>query len=63
MELTPLSTREVLRLQTAQQVLDKALTLAEAAKALGLSARQVKRLVRGLRIDGGAGLAHILGGL
>ena len=57
MELTPLSTREVLRLQTAQQVLDKALSLAEAAKALGLSTRQVKRLVRRLRIDGAAGFA------
>lgn len=57
MELTPLSTRELLRLRTAQQALDGAITLADAAKALGLSIRQVKRLTRRLRIAGAARFA------
>lgn len=52
-----MSTRELLRLRTAQQVLDKALSLAKAAEVLELSTRQVKRLVRRLRINGPVGFA------
>jgi len=56
MELLTLSERELIRLRTAQRVLDGGLTVAEAAAVLELSTRQIKRLTRRLRTQGPAGL-------
>lgn len=47
--------RDLLRLQVAQQTLDRTMTVPQAATALGLSERQVKRLTRRLRLAGAEG--------
>ena len=57
MELITLNQRELLRLQTTQQVVAGGRTVAEAAAILGLSTRQVKRLSRRLRLHGAAAFA------
>ncbi len=54
MEPITLTKRDLLRLQTAQRVIDGVLSIAQAAADLTVSTRTVKRLTRRLRI-GGAG--------
>lgn len=54
-ELT-MSRKERDRLKAIEAVLEKRLKQGEAAKQLGLSVRQVKRLVRAHREEGAAGL-------
>lgn len=51
-----LSHQEIDRLSVIQSTISKQLTQAEAALQLGLSIRQVKRLVRAYRADGAKGL-------
>ena len=51
-----MSGKEAQRLALVRQVLDKQLTQAAAASALGLSVRQVKRLCRQVRQQGASGL-------
>lgn len=57
MELTTLTKQELLRIRTAQRVLDGALSVAAAAAVLHLCTRQVKRLTRRLRLHGAAAFA------
>lgn len=57
METITLTQRELLRLRTTQRIVDRGLSLAEGASALGLSERQLKRLVRRLRECGPAAFA------
>src|SRR5665213_559660 len=57
MELTTLTEQELFRLRTVQRIMDQALSVPEAATALGLCARQIKRLVRRLRDRGAAAFA------
>jgi hypothetical protein len=52
MELLTLTAKELNRLNIAQRVEDGALSLGEAAAALSLSTRQIKRLTRRLRLNG-----------
>uniref|UniRef100_E6PE14 Transposase of ISCARN53, ISNCY family IS1202 group n=2 Tax=mine drainage metagenome TaxID=410659 RepID=E6PE14_9ZZZZ len=52
-----MSKKELSRLQTAQRVLDRSMSVAEAATILGLSTRQVKRLTRRLRSGGAESFA------
>lgn len=52
MEHITLTERELLRLTTAQRVVDGALRVAQAAKILDLSTRQIKRLTQRLRLQG-----------
>lgn len=59
MELLALTTTELERLRVAQQVLDRALTVAEAAQLLNLSSRQIKRLTRRLRTQGAAAFSSV----
>ncbi len=51
-----MSQREVDRYTVIKQVMDKRLRQSEAARRLGISVRQVKRLCRQVRADGAAGL-------
>lgn len=51
-----MSMREADRLRTVQAVVDKALGVGKAAERVGLSARQMRRLVRRYRAQGAAGL-------
>ena len=48
-----MSTRELDRLEVLGRVAERRLTQREAAERLGLSLRQVERLSRALRQDGG----------
>lgn len=52
-----MSKEELTRLEIVRRVIDKRMRQAEAASRLGLSVRQVKRLVRAVRKEGAAGLA------
>jgi transposase len=51
-----MSGKELTRLETVHAVLDRRMRQREAASRLGLSVRQVKRLVRAYRRDGATGL-------
>jgi transposase len=55
-EVGLMSQKEAQRLGILERVLDKALAQADAARLLGLSVRQVKRLCRRLREQGASGL-------
>lgn len=57
MELLTLTATELERIRVAQQVLDRAMSVADAASELHISGRQVKRLTRRLRTHGPAALA------
>ena len=52
-----MSYEELDRVSVIQRVLDKRLTQREAARVLGLTSRQVRRLCRACERDGPAGLA------
>ena len=54
--LITMSMREVDRLKTVQLVVDRMLRLRPAAQRLGVSSRQLQRLVRRYRAEGAAGL-------
>lgn len=54
--LLTMSTAELERLTTIQRVIDKKITQIIASKHLGLTVRQIKRLVKRYRQDGAAGL-------
>ena len=58
METVTMSKRDFDRAGVIQRVLDKQLTQREAARALGLTDRQVRRLCRRVLEDGPAGLAN-----
>ena len=47
-----MSTEEIDRLQVIQRVIEKSLKQGQAAKLLGVSTRQIKRLVRGFKSQG-----------
>ena len=55
-ELLTMSNRELTRLEVMQRLKDKRLTQKEAARILGISIRQVKRLWRAYRQKGAKGL-------
>ena len=55
-ELLTMSKKELTRLEVMQRLKDKRLTQKEAARLLGLSVRQIKRLWRAYREAGGKGL-------
>jgi transposase len=59
MELLTLTVTELSRLQVAQQVLDRVLSVAQAAELLHLSSRQIKRLTRRLRQQGAAAFGSV----
>jgi transposase len=53
-----MSRREAKRLHIIHQTLDKKFTQAEAASAIGLSDRQVRRIIKRLREEGDEGICH-----
>ena len=55
-ELLTMSNKEITRLEAMQRIKDKRLTQKEAARMLGISTRQVKRLYRAYRKVGAKGL-------
>lgn len=57
-DIIAMSTQEVDRLKIVEKVLDRQLTQAKAGEVLGLSERQVRRLVNRVREEGARGLVH-----
>ncbi len=55
-ELLTMSTRELARLEVMQRLKEKRLKQQEAARQLGISIRQVKRLYRAYKAEGARGL-------
>jgi len=56
MKTVTLSVKEVDRVTTLQRVLERRLTQRKAAEILGISERQVRRLMRSYRAEGAAGI-------
>lgn len=57
-DIIAMSTQEVKRLKIMPKVLDRQLTQAKAGEVLGISERQVRRLVKRIREQGAKGLVH-----
>ena len=53
-----MSVKEFRRVHVLRQAMEKQLTQAKAGSLLGLTARQVRRLLQRLRAEGDAGLVH-----
>ena len=51
-----MSNKEITRLEVMQRLKDKRLTQKEAARMLGFSVRQIKRLYRAYKAQGAKGL-------
>ena len=62
MGLILMSGHELQRIEVLSQVLDGSLRPATAAQVLGLSQRQVQRLIREVRADGAMAVRHKLRG-
>ena len=58
MEKVTLTIKEHKRLKVVEEVIGKHLTGEKAAKLLGLSLRQMRRIIKTYRMEGAAGLAH-----
>ena len=53
-----MSVKELRRLQVIHHTMEKTLTQAQGGALLGLTDRQVRRLIQRVRTEGDAGLAH-----
>jgi transposase len=57
-DMLTMSRREAMRLHIVHQALERKLTQREAARLMGLSERQVRRLVKRVRGEGDEGICH-----
>jgi transposase len=57
-DILTMSRREATRLHVLHQALEKKMTQREAAGLVGLSDRQVRRLIQRVRVEGDAGICH-----
>ncbi len=57
-DIIVMSQKEVNRLYVIRQTLDKAITQEQAAKILGVTDRQVRRIAKSVRLTGDAGIQH-----
>jgi transposase len=57
-DMITMSRKEAKRLHIIHQILDKRVTQAEAASLVGVSDRQIRRLVRRIRHEGDEGICH-----
>jgi len=57
-DIIEMSMREVKRLKAVQEAIDRHITQRTAASIVGLSERQVRRLIRSVREDGDRGIIH-----
>ncbi len=58
MGLIAMSERDLQRIEVLSKVIDGRMTLVTAAHVLGLSTRQVRRLLERIRTDGAASIRH-----
>lgn len=61
-DIIMLEQRELNRLHVIHKVLDEALRQVEAAEILSLSDRQIRRIIKKVRVEGDAGIVHKLRG-
>ena len=61
-EVIAMSQRELVRVHVIQQVMEKKITQVEAGEKIGLSDRQVRRIVKRVKLEGAKGIAHRLRG-
>ena len=57
-ETMRMSVKELKRIHVIRQAMDKAVRQREASEVLGVTARQVRRLIQRVRAEGDAGLVH-----
>lgn len=57
-DIIEMSLREVKRLKVVQEAIDRHITQKAAASIMGLSERQIRRLVRAVREEGDTGIIH-----
>ena len=57
-DMISMSRRETRRLHIIHQALDKRITQAMAAELVGLSSRQLRRMVKRVREEGDDGISH-----
>ncbi len=57
-DIIVMSQKEVNRLYVIRQTLDKSITQEQAAKLLGVTDRQVRRIVKSVRLTGDTGIRH-----
>lgn len=57
-DIIMLSQRELKRLHVIKKVFEEVMKQVEAAEMLSLSDRQIRRLIKKVRIEGDAGIAH-----
>ncbi|MDP3091982.1 MAG: helix-turn-helix domain-containing protein [Nitrospira sp.] len=57
-ETVRMSVQELKRVHVIRQAMNKALRQREAGEVLGLTARQIRRLIQRVRAEGDAGLVH-----
>jgi len=61
-DMITMSRREVKRLHLIHQALEEKITQVEAAGLIGLSDRQIRRLIKRIRVEGDDGICHRLRG-
>jgi hypothetical protein len=61
-DVIAMSQRELVRVHVIQQVIEKKLTQIEAGEKIGLSDRQIRRIIKRVKIEGAKGIAHKLRG-
>ncbi|MBO5564973.1 MAG: helix-turn-helix domain-containing protein, partial [Lachnospiraceae bacterium] len=57
-DIIAMTRKQFRRYQVIQETIDGHLTVSEAAEALGLSTRQIKRLKKGVKLDDAAAIIH-----
>ena len=60
-DVVRMSGKELKRVHVIRQVVEQALGQREAGELLGLTTRQVRRLIQRVRAEGDAGLVHRVG--
>jgi hypothetical protein len=58
MDMITMSRREAKRLHVIHQALDKKITQKKAAELVGMSSRQLRRILRRVRKEGDDGISH-----
>ncbi len=61
-DVIAMSQRELVRVHVIQQVMEKKLTQIEAGEKIGLSDRQIRRIIKRIKVEGAKGIAHKLRG-
>ena len=61
-DVVAMNQRELARVHVIHEVMEKKLTQVEAGEKLGLSERQIRRIIKRVKLEGAKGIAHKLRG-